>query len=75
MMTPCDDNGRAGISVSFTRFEAHGERLSKLYEQALDGKVIKLGGTQMSRGVYETITIEAADPPRYWPRSGAGLTS
>ena len=55
------DDGHAGISVSFTRFEAHGERLSKLYKQATDGKVFKLGGTQMSRGVYETITIEAAN--------------
>ena len=63
----------AGISLSFTRFEAHGERLSKLYKQAIDGKVFKLGGTQMSRGEYETITIEAADPRRCWPRSGARI--
>ena len=63
----------AGICVSFTRFEAHGERLSKLYKQALDGKVFKLGGTQMSRGEYETITIEAADPPRLLAEIGTRI--
>jgi hypothetical protein len=52
----------ATLSASFTRFEAQGERLSKHYKQGLDGKVFKLGGTQMSRGTYETITIKAAEP-------------
>ena len=59
--------------MSFTRFEAHGERLSKLYKQAIDGKVFKLGGTQMSRGEYETITIEAADPPAVLAEIGSKI--
>ena len=40
----------ASITVSFTQFEAHGDRLSKLYELGADGKVIKSGGTQLSNG-------------------------
>ena len=50
--------------MSFTRFEAHRRTaLQTLSSRRIDGKVFKLGGTQMSRGEYETITIEAADPP------------
>ena len=51
------------VSASFSRFEAHRERLSKLYELGAGGKVIKIGGTQMGSGEYETITIKAANPP------------
>ena len=44
-----------------------------IYKQALDGKVFKLGGTQMSRGEYETITIEAADPPAVLAEIGSRI--
>jgi DNA polymerase len=68
-----DDNGHAGVAVSFTRFEAHGKRLSKHYERTLDGNVVKFGGTEMGRGKYETITIEAADPPAVLAEIGARI--
>ena len=56
-----DNNDPTTVSASFTRFEAHGERLSKHYKRGLDGKIFKLGGTQMSRGEYETITIKPGE--------------
>ena len=50
-----------------------GSRLSKHYKQTLDGKVVKFGGTEMSRGEYETITIEAADPPAVLAEIGSKI--
>ena len=58
---------------SFTKFEAHGDRLSKLYELGADGKVIKSGGTQLSNGRYETVSIEAADPQAALAEIGARI--
>ena len=61
------------ITVSFTKFEAHGDRLSKLYELGADGKVIKSGGTQLSNGRYETVSIRPPIRKRHWRRSGARI--
>ena len=63
----------ASITVSFTKFEAHGDRLSKLYELGADGKVIKSGGTQLSNGRYETVSIEAANPQAALAEIGARI--
>ena len=63
----------ASITVSFTKFEAHGDRLSKLYELGADGKVIKIGGTQISNGRYETVSIEAANPQAALAEIGARI--
>ena len=62
-----------GVTVSFTKYEARGMRLSKLYELGADGKVIKSGGTQLSNGRYETVSIEAADPQAALAEIGARI--
>ena len=60
---PVDDPADVAcvIAASFTSYKSS-TRLSKLYELGADGKVIKTGGTEMSRGKYETVTISGADP-------------
>ena len=61
-MTKADIDRLPGVTVSLSKFEARGERLSKLYELGADNTVIKTGGTNMGKGNYETIVITAADP-------------
>jgi hypothetical protein len=60
----------AGVSVSFTRYDALGTRLSKSYDIGADGKVTKSGRTEMGSGEYETITIEEACPPQVLGKIG-----
>ena len=48
-------------------------RLSKLYELGAGGKVIKTGGTQLSNGSYETISIKTADPQSALAEIGARI--